>query len=101
MNAPLPPILSYPHADAPAPGTSREVAPGIRWLRMPLPFALDHINLWLLADGAAWTQVDCGYGNAATRSLWQAHFSDTFADKPLCRVIWAMPPGWRIGSPAR
>ena len=87
MNAPLPPILSYPHADAPAPGTSREVAPGIRWLRMPLPFALDHINLWLLADGAAWTQVDCGYGNAATRSLWQAHFSDTFADKPLCRVI--------------
>ena len=54
---------------------------------MPLPFALDHINLWLLADGAAWTQVDCGYGNAATRSLWQAHFSDTFADKPLRRVI--------------
>ena len=43
--------LHYPHADhKPAPGTSTEVAAGVRWLRMPLPFALDHINLWLLRD---------------------------------------------------
>ena len=87
MNAPLPPILSYPYADAPAPGTSREVAPGIHWLRMPLPFALDHINLWLLADGVGWTQIDCGYGNAATRTLWQTHFTGTLAGRPLIRVI--------------
>jgi Zn-dependent hydrolases, including glyoxylases len=87
MNAPLPPILSYPHNDAPAPGTSREVAPGIHWLRMPLPFALDHINLWLLADGAGWTQIDCGYGNAPTRALWQTHFTGTLGGKPLTRVI--------------
>jgi len=87
MNAPLPPILHYPHAEPPAPGTSREVAPGIHWLRMPLPFALDHINLWLLADGIAWTQVDCGYGNAATRALWEAHFTGTLAGRPLNRVI--------------
>ena len=87
MNAPLPPILSYPCADAPAPGAARELVPGIHWLRMPLPFALDHINLWLLADGAGWTQIDCGYGNAATRELWQVHFSGTLASRPLNRVI--------------
>jgi glyoxylase-like metal-dependent hydrolase (beta-lactamase superfamily II) len=80
-------MLSYPFADAPAPGTTREVAPGIHWLRMPLPFALDHINLWLLADGHAWAQVDSGYGNAATRELWQAHFARTLAGRPLTRVI--------------
>ncbi|MGH8849879.1 MAG: MBL fold metallo-hydrolase [Casimicrobiaceae bacterium] len=87
MNAPLPPMLSYPFADAPSPGTTREVAPGIHWLRMPLPFALDHINLWLLADGNAWTQVDCGYGDDATRALWQAHFARTLAGRALGRVI--------------
>ncbi len=87
LNAPLPPILSYPYADVPAPGTMREVAPGIHWLRMPLPFALDHINLWLLADGAAWTQVDCGYGNAATRALWEQQFVGSLAGAPLIRVI--------------
>ena len=47
MNAPI----AYPHETAPAPGTAVPVAPGIEWLCMPLPFALNHINLWLLADG--------------------------------------------------
>src|SRR6267378_7748017 len=41
-------ILQYPHAAPPAPGETLQVAPGVHWLRMPLPFALDHINLWLL-----------------------------------------------------
>ena len=54
---------------------------------MPLPFALDHINLWLLADGDAWTQIDCGYGDARTRALWNAHFSTTLGARPLRRVI--------------
>ena len=48
---PLESQLDYPFGDSlPAPGTVLEVAPGLRWLRMPLPFALDHINLWLLDD---------------------------------------------------
>lgn len=54
---------------------------------MPLPFALDHINLWLLADGDGWTQIDCGYGNPATRALWEEHFSSTLAGRPVRRVI--------------
>ncbi len=54
---------------------------------MPLPFALDHINLWLLADGASWTPVDCGYGDAATRALWEQHFRETLSGRPIGRVI--------------
>jgi glyoxylase-like metal-dependent hydrolase (beta-lactamase superfamily II) len=38
---------------------------------MPLPFQLDHINLWLLEDEGGWTIVDCGIGNAETRALWE------------------------------
>ena len=62
--------LDYPFAQAPGPGEVREVAPGVHWLRMPLPFQLNHINLWLLADGPSWTIVDCGYGTDETRALW-------------------------------
>ncbi len=87
MNASLPFALAFPHAAPPAPAEVVEVAPGVLWLRMPLPFALDHINLWLVADGEGWTQVDCGYGDAATRALWQAHFDSTLAGRPITRVV--------------
>ncbi|HEV7477639.1 MAG TPA: MBL fold metallo-hydrolase [Burkholderiales bacterium] len=63
--------LEYPFAEVPAPGATLEVAPGVRWLSMPLPFQLDHINLWLLEDGDGSTVVDTGIGNAQTRALWE------------------------------
>ena len=63
--------LEYPFPKVPAPGTTIEVATGIHWLSMPLPFQLDHINLWLLEDNDGWTVVDTGIGNADTRALWQ------------------------------
>ncbi len=87
MNASLPAVLAFPHAAPPAPAEVIEVARGVWWLRMPLPFALDHINLWLLADGDGWAQVDCGYGDAATRALWQAHFDSTLGGRPITRVV--------------
>lgn len=63
--------LQYPFPEVPAPGTTIEVAPGIHWLSMPLPFALDHINLWLAEDNDGWTIIDTGIGNADTRALWE------------------------------
>src|SRR5918992_1697070 len=63
--------LTFPFPEVPAPGTTIAVAPGIHWLSMPLPFQLDHINLWLLEDGDGWTVVDTGIGNAGTCELWE------------------------------
>jgi glyoxylase-like metal-dependent hydrolase (beta-lactamase superfamily II) len=68
-------ILQFPHPGAPAAGISLEIVPGLRWLRMPLPFALDHINLWLLEDGPGWTIVDCGIATDITRDLWEQIFA--------------------------
>ena len=79
--------LRFRWLEPPPPGGAFDVAPGVKWLRMPLPFALDHINLWLVADGERWTQIDCGYGDAPTRALWQQHFAQTLAGKPIGRVI--------------
>lgn len=63
--------LSYPWHDTPHGGSVREVAPGVGWMRMPLPFALDHINLWLLDDGQALTAVDTGFGLDEVRAHWE------------------------------
>jgi glyoxylase-like metal-dependent hydrolase (beta-lactamase superfamily II) len=76
---------SLPHP--PAPGTMAEVAPGIHWVRMPLPFALDHVNLWLLEDGDGWTLVDTGLGNDATRALWHGILEGPAAGRPVRRIV--------------
>lgn len=79
--------LHYPFPEVPAPGRLMEVANGVYWLRMPLPFALDHINLWLLKDADGWTIVDCGYATDAVKDLWERIFSDYLDGKPVKRVI--------------
>jgi glyoxylase-like metal-dependent hydrolase (beta-lactamase superfamily II) len=80
-------LLEYPFAAPPPAGEVREVAPGVHWLRMPLPFALDHINLWALEDGAGVALVDTGLGNDATRALWQQVFDGFVQGRPVTRVI--------------
>lgn len=85
--------LTYPFGDTlPALGATLELVPGVRWVRMVLPFALDHINLWLLRDELdgreGWTLVDCGIANPATREAWQQVFdSRELAGLPVLRVI--------------
>ncbi|HUH92647.1 MAG TPA: MBL fold metallo-hydrolase [Casimicrobiaceae bacterium] len=90
MNASLPAAvhsLSYPWSAAPASGSAQEVVRGVWWLKMPLPFALDHVNLWPCQDRDGWVQIDTGLGNAATRALWEKHFRTTLHGRPLHRVI--------------
>lgn len=79
--------LRFPFAAAPAPGTTVEVAPGVAWLRMPLPFALNHINLWVLDDGDGWTLVDTGINSESTGELWEQVISGPLAGKPVKRLI--------------
>ena len=87
MSAPQGLLLDYPFDAPPARGQAREVAPRMFWLRMPLPFALDHINLWLLKEADSITQIDCGYGDAATRELWTEHFKTTLDGRPITRIV--------------
>ena len=89
---PLESQLDYPLGDTlPAIGAVHDLAPGLKWLRMPLPFALDHINLWLAQDAiagvAGWSAVDCGVATDATRDAWEQVFADGMQGAPLLRVI--------------
>jgi glyoxylase-like metal-dependent hydrolase (beta-lactamase superfamily II) len=64
--------LDYPFSELPTAGMPLVVADGVEWLRMSLPFALDHINLWLLADNAGYIAVDTGYALDETRTAWKS-----------------------------
>jgi glyoxylase-like metal-dependent hydrolase (beta-lactamase superfamily II) len=79
--------LTYPWTTPPPPGTAMSVASGVKWLRMPLPFKLDHINLWLLEDDDGWAVVDTGVGLPDTRDLWQRVFETALDGKPVRRVV--------------
>ncbi|HUC70834.1 MAG TPA: MBL fold metallo-hydrolase [Stellaceae bacterium] len=79
--------LRFPVAAPPHPGEILPIAPGVRWLRMPLPFALDHINLWLLEDGPGWTIVDTGYAMPETKAAWEQVFAGHLAGRPVARII--------------
>lgn len=68
-------------------GETLEVAPGIHWVRMPLPFALNHINLWLLEDNAGWTVIDTGYNVKKIRDIWDDAIDRIAAGGPINRTI--------------
>ena len=79
MNAPI----AYPHETSPAPGVAVTLVPGVEWLCMPLPFALNHINLWLLADGDGYAAVDTGFAQDPIKDAWKS----ALTERLLTRVI--------------
>ncbi|MGI9283967.1 MAG: MBL fold metallo-hydrolase [Pseudomonadales bacterium] len=79
--------LRYPFENTPEPGTIKQVADGVYWLRMPLPMALDHINLYLLEDEAGWYIVDTGMRGEDKQKYWQQIFDTSLGGKPVIGVI--------------
>lgn len=81
------PTLEYPFEAGPEVGQSIEVAAGVHWIRMPLPMALNHINVWAIEDGEGWTIVDTGMRTDETLAAWRRLFAGAKDPRPLKRVI--------------
>ena len=79
--------ITYPLTERPDAGTTMEVAPGVRWLAMPMPGSLGFINLYLLEDKEGWWVVDTGLSNEQTKTLWEKIFADELQGKPVIGVI--------------
>ena len=79
--------ISYPFETRPEFGESMPVVPGIVWLRSPLPFKLDHINLWLLEDGDGWTVADTGVFFDEAKAAWHKAFDGPMAGRPVDRIV--------------
>lgn len=83
----MPQTLEFPWPAAPQPGEVVEVRPGIFWTRLKLPFRLDHVNLYLVEDGAGLALIDTGIDNSASRAAWEALIAGPLAGRRLTRLI--------------
>jgi glyoxylase-like metal-dependent hydrolase (beta-lactamase superfamily II) len=79
--------LRYPWENHPGPDQVVEIMPGLLWVRLKLPFRLNHVNIYLLADGDGWTMVDSGFGNEETIAAWTALFGGPLAGVKISRLI--------------
>jgi glyoxylase-like metal-dependent hydrolase (beta-lactamase superfamily II) len=82
-----PPAIEFPFPVPPKPLEVIEAAPGISWIRLPLPFRLDHVNVYLIEDGDGFALIDTGIDDTATRETWQALFDGPLRGKPLTRIL--------------
>ncbi|MDG4649859.1 MBL fold metallo-hydrolase [Roseibacterium sp. SDUM158017] len=80
-------MIVYPHETHPEPGAAVEVAPDILWLRLPLPMALDHVNVYALRDADGWTLIDTGLNARRCRTAWEAATAGALAGAPVVRVL--------------
>ncbi|HSF64662.1 MAG TPA: MBL fold metallo-hydrolase [Paracoccaceae bacterium] len=85
MTAPR--AIRMPWDAPPDPGHVTEVAPGVLWARLPLPMALDHVNVYALDDGDGWTIVDTGMDSRRTRAAWETLLAGPLAGKHVTRVV--------------
>src|SRR5512145_3242894 len=87
LDKPKEKALIFPVPEPPAPGEAIKIAPGILWARIPLPFRLNHVNVYLIDDGDGWAVVDTGIGNDATRAVWEQMTAGPLAGRRLTRLI--------------
>ena len=71
----------------PPEGAGHEIAPGVLWFQLPLPFKPDTVNVYALRDGAGWTVIDTGLDTQRGRALWQSILQGPLAGAPVTRVI--------------
>lgn len=79
--------IHHPWDTPPAAGEAVEIAPHILWMRLPLPMALDHVNIYALDDGDGWTLVDTGMSSRKTKAIWAMLIAGPLAGKPVRRLI--------------
>ncbi|RJG27169.1 MBL fold metallo-hydrolase [Massilia cavernae] len=87
MSLPAKGVLAYPCGDPPETGATREVAPGVRWIRMPMPASLSHINLWAIEEEGGWAIVDTGLRTEETITAWSQLFAGPLGGRPVTRVL--------------
>jgi glyoxylase-like metal-dependent hydrolase (beta-lactamase superfamily II) len=79
--------LRYPWENHPGTDKVVEVTTGVLWVRLALPFRLNHVNIYLLADGDGWAMVDSGFGNEESIAAWTALFEGPLKHVKITRLI--------------
>ena len=88
--APIPDALAglrFPWSEPPAEGEATEVAPGVLWARLPLPMALDHVNVFFLREPDGWAMVDTGFDTGRTRAILDRLRAGPLDGRPIARLL--------------
>jgi glyoxylase-like metal-dependent hydrolase (beta-lactamase superfamily II) len=83
----IPTTLEFPFPDPPKPGETIEIRPGVLWARFPLPFRLDHVNIYLIEDGDGLALIDAGIDNTQSRAAWETLLAGPLSGRRLTRII--------------
>ena len=79
--------ITLAHSSPPETGQVIELAPGLFWARLSLPFRLNHVNVWLLEENDGWTVVDCGAAGETTEAAWKTLHAGPMGGKPIRGLI--------------
>lgn len=79
--------LTFPRQHPPAPGELVAMSPGVQWLRLPLPYRLNHVNIYLIEDDGGWAVLDTGLATEACRLAWDTVLAGPLAGQRLTRMI--------------
>ncbi len=79
--------IQTPFETIPAEGEAIEVANGVLWIRLPLPMALNHVNVFAISDDEGWTIIDTGFASNRGREIWQTLLDGPLKGRPLRRVV--------------
>ena len=79
--------IRFPFETPPAEGEAIDIAPGIKWLRLPLPMKLDHVNIYALEDGDGWCIIDSGFYSKRMVKTWGKILTEALGGKPVTRIL--------------
>ena len=79
--------LRYLYETPPGGADTIEIAPGILWARLPLPFRLNHVNVWLLREADGWTLIDTGAGTPQVREVWETLLGGVLSSGRINRIV--------------
>lgn len=80
-------IISYEFDTRPGTGEAIDILPGLKWVRLPLPFMLGHINVWLLREEGGWLLVDTGIHTPPSLRAWEDVLAAHLRKAGLSRVL--------------
>lgn len=79
--------LIFPFSAPPTYGQVTEVKEGILWARIPLPYRLDHVNVYLIRDSDGWAVVDTGIRTDEAIAAWGQLFTGPLRGQRISKVI--------------
>jgi glyoxylase-like metal-dependent hydrolase (beta-lactamase superfamily II) len=76
--------LSWP---APPLGGAADAAAGVRWMRLPVPGSLSHINIWHAPGARGRVLIDTGMNQPDTRAAWETLAASEGLDGSLSAIL--------------